>query len=79
MINCVLKFFRLWQEVGFIVLELLCSVFLDDVVYDVEIIRKVVVLVLVVVINEYLDVVLVIFQQLVDFYDVKFKVRFVKG
>lgn len=59
-VNWLLIYFRLWEEVGYSVFELLCSVFLEDVVYDVEVMRKVVVLVFVVVVIEYLDVVLFI-------------------
>ena len=56
MTNCVLKLFRLWQEVGFTAPEPLCSALLDDVVHDVEIIRKAAAPALAAAINEHPDV-----------------------
>ena len=78
--NCVLKLFRLRQEVGFTAPEPLCSALLEDVVHDVEVIRKAAAApALPAAINEHADVAPAILQQLVDLYDVKLKVRSVKG
>ncbi|RMX46865.1 hypothetical protein pdam_00022068, partial [Pocillopora damicornis] len=65
---------RLWQEVGFTAPEPLCSALLDDVVHDVEIIRKAAAPALAAAIDEHPDVASAILQQLVDLYDVKLKV-----
>ena len=77
--NCVLKLFRLWQEVGFTAPEQFCSALLEDVVHDVEVIRKAAAPALAVAIKEHPDVAPAILQQLVDLYDGKLKVRSVKG
>lgn len=67
--------FRLWQEVGYIVPEPLCSALLEDVVHDVEVIRKAAAPALAGAVTEHPDVAPSILQQLVDLYDVKLKVR----
>ena len=74
-INSILKRFRLWQEVGFTVPEPLCSALLEDVVHDVEVIRKAAAPALAAAITEHPDVAPSILQQLVDLYGVKLKVR----
>lgn len=65
---------RLWQEVGFTVPEPLCSALLEDVVHDVEIIRKAAAPALAAAINEHPDAAPVILQQLMDLYDLKLKI-----
>jgi len=65
---------KLWQEVGFSVPEPLCSALLEDVVHDVEVIRKAAAPALAAAITEHPDVAPSILQQLVDLYDVKLKV-----
>ena len=67
--------FRLWQEVGYSVPEPLCSALLEDVVHDVEVIRKAAAPALAAAVTEHPDVAPSILQQLVDLYDVKLKVR----
>lgn len=67
--------FRLWQEVGYIVPEPLCSALLEDVVHDVEVIRKAAAPALAGAVTEHPDVAPSILQQLFDLYDVKLKVR----
>lgn len=66
--------FRLWQEVGYSVPEPLCSALLEDVVHDVEVIRKAAAPALAAAVTEHPDVAPSILQQLVDLYDVKLKV-----
>ena len=60
---------------GFSVPEPLCSALLEDVVHDVEVIRKAAAPALAAAITEHPDVAPSILQQLVDLYDVKLKVR----
>ena len=67
--------FRLWQEVGYSVPEPLCSALLEDVVHDVEVMRKAAAPALAAAVTEHPDVAPSILQQLVDLYDVKLKVR----
>lgn len=67
--------FRLWQEVGYIVPEPLCSALLEDVVHDIEVIRKAAAPALAGAVTEHPDVAPSILQQLFDLYDVKLKVR----
>lgn len=67
--------FRLWQEVGYSVPEPLCSALLEDVVHDIEVIRKAAAPALAAAVTEHPDVAPSILQQLVDLYDVKLKVR----
>ena len=67
--------FRLWQEVGHRVPEPLCSALLEDVVHNVEVIRKAAAPALAAAVTEHPDVAPSILQQLVDLYDVKLKVR----
>ena len=59
---------------GFSVPEPLCSALLEDVVHDVEVIRKAAAPALAAAITEHPDVAPSILQQLVDLYDVKLKV-----
>lgn len=66
--------FRLWEEVGYSVPEPLCSALLEDVVHDVEVMRKAAAPALAAAVTEHPDVAPSILQQLVDLYDVKLKV-----
>lgn len=59
---------------GFSVPEPLCSALLEDVVHDVEVIRKAAAPALAAAVTEHPDVASAILQQLVDLYDVKLKV-----
>lgn len=74
MVNWLLHYFRLWQEVGYSVPEPLCSALLEDVVHNVEVIRKAAAPALAAAVTEHPDVAPSILQQLVDLYDAKLKV-----
>ncbi|KAJ7333816.1 eIF-2-alpha kinase activator GCN1 [Desmophyllum pertusum] len=65
---------RLWEGVGYSVPEPLCSALLEDVVHDVEVIRKAAAPALAAAVTEHPDVAPSILQQLVDLYNVKLKV-----
>ena len=66
--------FRLWEGVGYSVPEPLCSALLEDVVHDVEVIRKAAAPALAAAVADHPDVAPSILQQLVDLYNVKLKV-----